>query len=331
MKTILLRNPCWLSVMVILILAALERTKHDRHHHGVQAFQILSQRPTLVGIRHSSAAAPLSSSWTSEQEHAKEVFERFDEDDSGYITENELGGMLRMLDIDASDEDADALFKFLDGNDDGYIDFESDFLPWYTDAAASAKDVAVNFQSLLVGRRTVEKFDRTPVEDDVLKRAIQCAIAAPNRSMSEPWRFIKVGPDTVQKFAQLKSDLTMETTNEDGSCVDPNSVDWTKIPGWLVVTTKLTPDDAAVELEDFKSTSCAVQNLMLSLWSEGIGSKWTSGPIQKTQEFADLCGVDTSTERVAGCIWYGFATGGLVNADPKRRKKSVDDVLSFLP
>jgi nitroreductase len=83
----------------------------------------------------------------------------------------------------------------------------------------------------------------------------------------------------------------------------------------------LRRDNPAVELDDFKSTSCAVQSPMLSMWSEGIGTKWTSGPVQFTQEFADLCGVDTTKERVAGCIWYGFASGGLVNADPKRRQK----------
>lgn len=69
----------------------------------------------------------------------------------------------------------------------------------------------------------------------------------------------------------------------------------------------------------------------LSLWSEGVGSKWTSGPVQRTPEFAEICGVDLEKERVAGVIWYGFASGGLVNADPKRRKKGVDDVLSSLP
>jgi nitroreductase len=262
---------------------------------------------------------------TAELEHAREVFAKFDENGSGFICSVELGHMLEMLDIEASVEDADALFKYLDGNGDGEIDFD-DFLPWYSSAAEAAKEVSSTFQSLLIGRRTVNQFDQTPVSDDVLRRAVACAINAPNRSMSEPWRFIKIGPQTVAKFAQLneKRHMSMETNDA------PPILDWTTIPGWCVVTTKLTPDNPAVELDDFKSTSCAVQNFMLSMWSEGIGTKWTSGPVQFTQEFADLCGVDTTKERVAGCIWYGFATGGLVNADPKRRKKGVDDVLSTL-
>jgi hypothetical protein len=130
---------------------------------------------------------------------------------------------------------------------------------------------------------------------------------------------------TSATISNMESDILLSTVE----CHD--AVDWTTIPGWCVVTTKLTPDDAQVEQEDFKSTCCAVENFLLSMWSEGIGTKWTSGPVQRTKEFAQLCHVDTEKERVAGCIWYGFPKGGLVNADPKRRKKSVDDVLSSIP
>ena len=264
------------------------------------------------------------------------VFDQIDEDRSGHICADEIKSLLVKLDLDASDEEANALFKYLDVDGSGEISLD-EFLPWYEDAVVAAKEVASSFQALLIGRRTVDYFDPMPVSDDVLKRAIACAIAAPNRSRSEPWRFISLGPETVKKVAELNQkisnmDMNMETDvgseSEDGF-IQPLT-DWTKIPGWCVVTTKVS-DDEQVELEDFKSTSCAVQNFMLSMWSEGIGSKWTAGPVQKTEEFAELCGVDVRKERVAGCIWYGFATGGLVNADPKRRQKTVMEVLTTLP
>jgi Ca2+-binding EF-hand superfamily protein len=272
----------------------------------------------------------MESTWSTssaELEHALEVFSRVDTDSSGTLDAVELGDMLRMLDIDASPSDVQALFKYFDVDETGVITVD-DFLPWYLKTSESAKQVAMEFQSLIVGRRTVDQFDQTPVDASVLRRAVQCAIAAPNRSQSEPWRFIQIGPKTVQRFVELKTKTMQTMETADGMS---SSVDWTKIPGWCVVTTKLSPNDSEIELEDFKSTSCAVQNFMLSMWSEGIGTKWTSGPVQKTSEFAEICGVDTSKERVAGCIWYGFPTGGLISADPKRRKNGVDDVLSSLP
>jgi nitroreductase len=261
-----------------------------------------------------------SSSSTSNSQQirrAKDVFTSIDTDGSGTISAEELTELLRVLEIEADPEEAMALFVYLDEDGDGEIGLE-DFLPWYNQIAQTAYETAQSFQSLLLGRRTVDHFDPTPVNEDVLRRAIECAIAAPNRSASEPWRFIQAGPETVAKIAALKQKVQQGMETQQGI-----HSDWTQIPGWIIVTSKLTPSDPEVELEDFRSTACAVQNFMLSMWSEGIGTKWTSGPVQKTQEFAELCGIDTSKEKVVGCIWYGFATGGLVNADPKRRRKGV--------
>lgn len=281
---------------------------------------------SIPDIQRSSTSRPLIRlSAVSAVDHAKEVFEKYDADSSGAICAAELGDMLESLDLEATPDEADALFRYLDTDGSGEVSWD-EFLPWYNEAVEAVTEVSGNFQSLLQGRRTVDHFDQTPVSDDVLRRAIACAIAAPNRSQREPWRFIQVGPETVAKFASLKAAMEQE-----GGTDAVVSSRWTKIPGWCVVTTPLNQDNPQIEWDDVRSTSCAVQNFMLSMWSEGIGSKWTSGPVQTTQEFADLCGVDTTVEKVAGCIWYGFATGGLKNADPKRRKKGVDDVLTTLP
>eukprot|EP00527_Entomoneis_sp_CCMP2396_P008199 CAMPEP_0198140750 /NCGR_PEP_ID=MMETSP1443-20131203/3864_1 /TAXON_ID=186043 /ORGANISM="Entomoneis sp., Strain CCMP2396" /LENGTH=354 /DNA_ID=CAMNT_0043803275 /DNA_START=216 /DNA_END=1280 /DNA_ORIENTATION=- len=296
-------------------------------------------------LKETAADWSSSSFYTAEEQRAWEVFEKFDNRGTGSIDSGELGNMLMMLDVEATMEEQLALFKYLDKDADGSVDFESEFLPWYNDSVEQSLQVAKSFQSLLIGRRTVDRFDQTPVSENVLRRAIECAIAAPNRSHSEPWRFIQVGPETVQKLEAVKEKYQLGSMESQDGLV--STVDWAQVPGWCVVTTKVsspptttdddTGDDSSSSssniefLNDFKSTSCAVQNFMLSMWSEGIGTKWTSGPVQKTQEFADILNVDTTKERVVGCIWYGFATGGLVNADPKRRKKTVDDVLFQLP
>ena len=64
---------------------------------------------------------------------------------------------------------------------------------------------------------------------------------------------------------------------------------------------------------------------MIITWEVSLGA--TNGEIQRTREFAELCGIDYETEKVAGVIWYGFATTGLGGAEPKQRSKGVEDVL----
>merc|ERR1711935_266377 len=144
------------------------------------------------------------------------------------------------------------------------------------------------------------------------------------------------------RLAVLNNELTNDDAEEGKST---KFTDWTSVaPEWCVVTMKLAADtnyDAitnideylmpVTEQEDYKSVCCAVQNFMLSMWSEGIGTKWTTGPVQTTPEFSDICGIDRSKERVVGIIWYGYATNGTKHADPRRRKLSVNDVLGYLP
>ncbi|KAL3908297.1 MAG: hypothetical protein SGILL_008535, partial [Bacillariaceae sp.] len=190
----------------------------------------------------------LSTLSSSTEAHALEVFEKFASKSSGAVsTSGELFKILCNLDVEATEDESSVLFRYLDEDEDGELDFE-DFLPWYLDAVLAATSVAESFQSMLVGRRTIEEFDRTPVGNDVLRRAVQCGIGAPNRSCSEPWRFIQIGPKTVSKVAELnkQAQKTMET--EDGAS---SILDWTKVPGWCVVTTRIS-DDKATEMEDYK-------------------------------------------------------------------------------
>jgi len=141
--------------------------------------------------------------------------------------------------------------------------------------------------------------------------------------LTEPWRFIKLGNETISKIANLNAD----------SIKDPKKAKkkrerWTAIPGWCVITSKLS-DSKILEKEDYAATCCAIQNFMLSMWVERVGTKWTSGDITRTKKFADLCGVDTDKEFVVGCIWYGFPTADEVK--PKKRKMGLEDVLTELP
>ena len=76
---------------------------------------------------------------------------------------------------------------FILGDIDNYthVCLFSQFLPWYAEAIDAAQQTAVGFQNLVKSRRTVHKFDATEVDDGVLRRALECAIAAPNRRGTE--------------------------------------------------------------------------------------------------------------------------------------------------
>lgn len=293
-----------------------------------------ARRSTTTNSR--SSTTTVCNAQQQEHQRAKiHAFEEFDRKGKGGFSFNELEEVLCSLDMDCTPEERRALFNYLDADGNGVIDFQ-EFDDWYSSAVEDVRSSSENFRNLLMSRRTVNQFDTTPVSDDVLRRAIECAIAAPNRSGSEPWNFVKIGPTTVQKLQELNARVVMAggdkvLKKQQSAPLLPEQ--WTEIPGWCVVTSKRSPDDPDTELKDYRSTSCAMQNFMLSMWSEGVGSKWTEGPTQKTQQFADIVGIDTTKEKVVGIIWYGFSKHTTDdNLDPKQqRKKGVEDLLRFLP
>ena len=260
------------------------------------------------------------------EEHAAEVFSLMDADGNGRIDEQELKQVLRMLDIDATNDDVSILFKHLDKDGSKEIDYQ-EFVAWYASAAASAQRETSVVLDALLRRRTVNEFDTSPVSDIVLRRAVQAAIAAPCHGMTEPWRFIQLGKKTISKIAALNAEGIMK---KDPVMAEKKRERWEKIPGWCVVTSAKS-DGGLKEQEDYAATCGAVQNFMLAMWAEGVGTKWTTGPVTRTEEFAKLCGINLKKEQVVGCIWYGFASGGLASVPAPKRKKGIDDVLSTRP
>ena len=175
-------------------------------------------------------------------------------------------------------------------------------------------------------RRTVHNFDNSrAVPDEVLHRAVEAATYAPNHKMTEPWRFRRLGTDAIAAIASLNA----------ASISDPDKAAkkakrWAEIRNWLVVTSRITPGDDLLTREDYAATCCAVQNLQLSFAADNVGTKWTSGDIQRTPEFERICGVDGDAECVCGVIWYGYAADGAAPAAP-RRKLGVGEVLLSVP
>jgi nitroreductase len=78
--------------------------------------------------------------------------------------------------------------------------------------------------------------------------------------------------------------------------------------------------------EDYAACACAIQNLALFLWSEGIGMKWTTGKVTGDPRFYDLIWVDPAIESVVGMFWYGYPA-----KIPVTQRKSVDEILVELP
>ncbi len=156
---------------------------------------------------------------------------------------------------------------------------------------------------LMTTRRTIHQFKEGLRPREKLMEAIDNARWAPNHHLTEPWHFYLLGDETVNALIELNTAFTRETKGD--AAAEAKERRWRTMPGWFVMTCAKS-DSPVQNQEDYAACCCAIQNLMLTLWNEDIGVKWSTGAITREQRFYDLLWLNPEIETVVGLFWYGY-------------------------
>lgn len=152
-------------------------------------------------------------------------------------------------------------------------------------------------------RRTVGAFLPETPPAAVIDKALELATWAPNHRKTEPWRFYRLGPQTVSAICELNAALVAEKKGHDAG--ETKRRQWSMVPGWLLVTCRRSSDEL-LQQEDYAACCCAIQNFTLALWSAGVGSKWSTGDVTRHPDFFRLLDINPDDEKVVGLMWYGY-------------------------
>ena len=185
-------------------------------------------------------------------------------------------------------------------------------------------------QENLVSRRSVYRFDDRPVPRECLERGFEAARHAPCHKQTHPWRFYVLGPEARKKIVDVADGLSREKSAKTGE----NDVEKmatkarSKIldpPVLIAVSTARSADDSFREEEDYAATVCALHNLVLSLWDQGIGCQWSTGSITRNQVTYEMLKISEAEQRVIGFLKVGYPA--LI---PAREKKSLEEIRFYL-
>lgn len=187
----------------------------------------------------------------------------------------------------------------------------------------SSESVLETVASVMRGRRTIEKFQEKVPPRDVVLWAIELASWAPNHKHTEPWRFHLLGPESAARLVEMNTQIVRRNKGDD--VAEKKRDRWSRVPGWLVLSCDVS-DDALRAEEDYAACCCAAQNLALALWSRGVGTKWSTGPVTRSDEFARLLGLEPGARRIVGLFSFGYPA-----AIPQSRRRPVADVTEELP
>jgi nitroreductase len=179
-----------------------------------------------------------------------------------------------------------------------------------------------DFAAVLRARRSIDLFASGAIDVERIRAAVEVARWAPNHRLTEPWRFYVLGPATMHAIVELAVELEVAAKGERAGPVRRARLE--AIPGMFVLTSKRSPDPL-LEREDYAACCCAAQNLMLYLWRQGIGVKWTTGGITRQPRFYELLGIDSAAEVVVGFFWYGVP-----KVVPTQKRRSVEEIFKTL-
>lgn len=179
-------------------------------------------------------------------------------------------------------------------------------------------------QKTIIERRTINQFKPEPKPPrELIDQALEAARWAPNHRFTEPWRFYLLGSETVAQIIDLNTEIVAASKGE--AAAKAKREKWSSVPGWLVVSC-VKSDDPLTAQEDYAACACAIQNIQLSLWENGVGAKWTTGAVTRDPRFYDTLWIDRDLETVVGMVWYGYP-----EEIPVSRRKRVSEVLIELP
>ena len=175
----------------------------------------------------------------------------------------------------------------------------------------------VSLVDLIKNRRTRKPITYTSsVPTSLVTNLIDTARYAPNHHRTEPARFYLLNREKILKLAKLFGE-TIRGHEKESSRVEraqKKEREWSHATGLLVITSYsdhnsiLVRKNPQVIEENFATTCCIIQNLLLLFENLNIAAKWSTAEVWQHPEFARTVEIKSpSAEKLVGFIFYGYS------------------------
>jgi F420 biosynthesis protein FbiB-like protein len=191
---------------------------------------------------------------------------------------------------------------------------------------------------LLFSRRSVRRFKPDPIPDEVIRRILEAAHAAPSAHNSQPWRFVVLRDSRERRTLAERMAAYARDAEADGRPAEAirtrNERSIGRIGGaplgiLALVDEACLPVDAGRALEGERrmleqSAAAAIENLLLAARAEGLGACWICAPLFCPQTVRETLNLPPSW------VAQAIVLLGLPAEEPgKAERRPLDEVVRW--
>jgi 5,6-dimethylbenzimidazole synthase len=173
--------------------------------------------------------------------------------------------------------------------------------PPFTDEQRAAVYRAIN------ERRDMRHFVNNPVDPELLQRLLQAAHHAPSVGLMQPWRFLRITNselrESIHRLVDNERRNTAKALGEREQEFMRLKVEGIRDCGELLIAALMDRREQHIfgrrtmPQMDLASVACAIQNLWLAAYAEGLGMGWVS--LFEPEQLKQLLRMPADSEPIA--------------------------------
>lgn len=180
----------------------------------------------------------------------------------------------------------------------------------------------MNVHEAILTRRSIKRFAERAVAPADLERLLEAAVLAPNHRMTQPWRFLVLGPEARRVYGRvLGSRKAAKVTDPAAAELVARNIeeDYAGLPAMIGVAMHVEgkPEDRE---EDYAATYMALENLLLQAVELGLGTHVKTGAVMDDPRVRHAFQLPDD-ERLVAIVQVGYP---LEQPQPKPRRPAAE-------
>ena len=155
-----------------------------------------------------------------------------------------------------------------------------------------------------------------------LEIAIAAALTAPDHHRLKPTRFVLIGSEQRAAFGEYLAQALQDLGETDAQQLQRATQHPFRAPMLLLALTQIQPHAKVPAFEQLLSSGAAIQNLLLSLHTQGFASMWRTGSVVESTWLKQQFGL-TASDYISGIIYIGTASKSMSPRAPIDHQRYV--------